>query len=250
MWELGFVSIAGYVPDYPSSDENRLNGIILPYIIYRGEFIRAGDKGIVRGRLLRSDRLELDLSLDGSFDSDSDKNLARTGMPDLDYLFEFGPRLEVSLMDSFQGGRVELEIPLRAVISTDFSSLSFEGVVLHPQVAWQHENLYGTGTEFKICSGPIFATEGFMDYFFEVPAPFASPTRRLYNAQGGYLGSEIRISAVKKLNDLFSIVGDIKANFYNGSRNDDSPLFRDDFTSSVRIGFICTPFKSSRKVSD
>ena len=51
LWEIGLVGIAGYVPDYPSSDENRLNGIVLPYFIYRGEIFRAGDKDIIRGRI-------------------------------------------------------------------------------------------------------------------------------------------------------------------------------------------------------
>ena len=103
----------------------------------------------------RSERLEFDMSLDGSFDSDSNKNMARKGMPDLDYLFEAGPRPQMTLTNHFRGGKVDLELPLRAVISTDFSSASYEGVVFHPQLAWQHENLYGTGTRFKISSGPV-----------------------------------------------------------------------------------------------
>ena len=69
LWELGLIGIGGYVPDYPASDENRFHAIPLPYVVYRGKIFRAGDKGLVRGRFIRKDRLEFDLSLDGSFDA-------------------------------------------------------------------------------------------------------------------------------------------------------------------------------------
>lgn len=250
LWEIGLVGIGGYIPDYPSSNEDRVKGIVLPYLVYRGKIIRAGDKGIARGRIIRSDRVEFDLSLDGSFDTDSDDNLARRGMPDLDYLFEVGPRLQVTLTDHFWGGKVDLEIPARGVMATDFSSLSFKGAVLYPQLAWQQDNLWGTGTRFKISAGPIFATEKFMDYFFEVEPRFATPERPAFNAQGGYLGSEMRLSAIRKIRADLSILGDVKINFYDGSQNDNSPLFRDESSISIRAGLLWAPFRSKQKVSE
>jgi outer membrane protein len=250
LWEAGLAGIGGYVPDYPSSDENRADGIILPYLIYRGEIFRAGDKGIARGRILRSERAEFDLSLDGSFDTESDDNIARKGMPDLDYLFELGPRLQITLTDHFLTGKVDLEIPARGVIATDFSSLSLEGIVFQPQIAWQHYDLFGTGTKFKISAGPIFATEDFMDYFFEVQPRYATPERAAFDARGGYLGSEITLAGIRDIRDFLSVIGDFKIGYYRGSANDDSPLFRDDVTLSVRIGLLWRPFRSKRTVRE
>lgn len=246
LWEAGLAGISGYVPDYPSSDENRADWIVLPYLVYRGEVFRAGDKGIARSRLVRSERVEFDLSLDGSFETESEDNLARRGMPDLDYLFELGPRLQITLTDRFQGGKIDLEFPARGVIATDFSSASLEGIVFQPQIAWQHGNFLGTGTRFKLSFGPILATEDFMDYFFEVEPRYATRERPAYDGRGGYLGSELALSGIREIRDFLSIIGDIKIDYLKGSSNEDSPLFRDDITVSVRIGLLWTPFRSKR----
>lgn len=250
LWEAGLVGIGGYVPHYPASDENRPDGILLPYLVYRGEIFRAGEKGIARGRLFRSKRVEFDLSLDGSFETESEENLARRGMPDLDYLFELGPRLQVTLTDRFLGGKIDLELPFRGVIATDFSSVSSEGIVFQPQIAWQHGNLLGTGTKIKLSFGPIWATEEFMDYFYEVEPRFATRERPAFDGRGGYLGSEFTISGIRKIDDYLSIIGDLKIDYYKGSSNEHSPLFRDDVTISVRIGLLWTPFRSKRMVRE
>ncbi len=250
LWEAGLVGIGGYVPDYPASDENRLKAIVLPYLVYRGDIFRAGDRAILRGRFIHKDRFELDISLDGSFDTESDENLARRGMPDLDYLFEVGPRMQITLKDDFLRGKIDLEIPLQGVIATDFSSLSLKGLVFQPQVAWQHNNFWGTGVRLKIGVCPIFATEDFMDYFFEVEPRFTTPARHAYDAQGGYLGSEMRLAAIRRIGKDLNIIGDMKMDVYTGSKNDDSPLFRDPSNLSIRVGLIWTPFQSKRKVRE
>lgn len=250
LWELGLVGISGYVPDYPAADDSRLNGIILPYLVYRGEIFRAGDKGLFRGRIIRNDRLEFDLSLDGSFEAESDDNLARRGMPDLDYLLEVGPRLQIILSKDVMKGKVDLELPLRAVIATDFSSLSYGGLAFHPQLAWQHSDFWGTGTQLKISAGPIFFSEKFMDYFYEVEPRFATSERTVYDARSGYLGSEFQIAAIKKLGKYLTIFETIKLDYYKGSANNDSSLFRDNFTVSVSVGLIWATFQSKEQVKE
>lgn len=96
LWELGIVGGGGYVPDYLAAGDSHAKGIGSPYIMYRGKFWRLGEKGIVRGRLAHKRNWGLDISLGGSYASDSDDNKARKGMPDLDWMAEIGPRLQVT----------------------------------------------------------------------------------------------------------------------------------------------------------
>ena len=250
LWELGLVGIGGYGPDYPAADESQLKGLPLPYLIYRGKILRAGDKGLVRGRFFRSERLEFDLSLEGSFDAESDDNFMRRGMPDLDYLFEIGPRLQITLKKDVMKGKLDLELPLRAVIATDFTSLSYEGLVFHPQLAWQDDDFLGSGTRLKVGAGPIFFSEKFMDYFYEVEPRFATSGRTAFNARSGYLGSELQVAAIKKLGKHLSIFQSIGLDFYEGSANNESSLFRDDFTVSFRVGLIWRAYQSTQKADE
>ena len=133
LFELGVAGGVGYVPDYPAAGQNHFNGIALPFPIYRGDFIRSDSKGLLRGRLIHSQNFELDVSFSGSLDADSDDNDARRGMPDLDYMAEVGPRLQWTFARAARWARMDLELPVRAVFSTDFSSVEHRGFLIEPQ---------------------------------------------------------------------------------------------------------------------
>jgi outer membrane protein len=245
--ELGVIGGGGYVPDYPAAGQNHFNAIGAPYLIYRGSFLRAGDKGIVRGRFISTDRVEFDVSLDGSYRAESDDNDARQGMPDLDYLGEVGPRLQITLAKAARDAKIDLEMPLRAVFSTDLSDLNYRGIVFHPQLAYQHENFFGRDLRFKLGIGPIFASSELMDYFYEVEPRYATASRPAYSADAGYLGSEVGLRVVKKVTGRFQVFGLGNLGLYYGAANEDSPLFRDDMTWSVGIGAAWSFYQSKRR---
>jgi MipA family protein len=116
LWEVGVAGVGGYVADYPGAEQSRFRGLPLPYFIYCGEVLRAGDGGLLRGRYDLSDRLEIDLSFDGSLNADSDDNTLRRGMPDLDFLAEIGPQLKWTAWRNDQR-TFTLNLPVRAVLS-------------------------------------------------------------------------------------------------------------------------------------
>ena len=95
--ELGFATGGGYLPDYPAANESHSQHNALPYITYRGKFLRSDEKGLLRGRVVSTRNVELDVSLSGAFSVDSGDNDARRGLPDLDYLGEIGPRLQMTI---------------------------------------------------------------------------------------------------------------------------------------------------------
>jgi outer membrane protein len=248
LWEIGLAGGGAWVPDYPAADENHLVGLPLPYFVYRSRIFRAGDDGIVRGRFLRSERHEFDISISGSFPTDSDNNDARRGMPDLDYLFEVGPRLKLTLAKAGPQGKVGIELPVRTVFSMNIDEAGYRGVVFHPKLVYRHNDLFTTGVTLKVSAGPIFATEKLMDYFYEVAPRFTTSVRPAFDADAGYLGSEFTIFARKKLTDRISIFGAVKVGYYEGATNQGSPLFRRDVTVGIGFGFIWSIYQSKRLV--
>ena len=250
LWELGVAGGGGYLPDYPASDENRFKGIALPYAVYRGEILRAGDKGIVRGRFLKNDRLEFDLSADGSFPADSDDNDAREGMDDLDFLLEVGPRLQVVLARAARDAKIELELPVRAAFSADFFEIKYRGVLTHPKISYQHNDFLGTKIQMKLSAGPIFATEELHDYFYEVNANDVRAGRPLFDADPGYLGSEFQLGLSRSITENIRVFGGVQLGYFEGAANEDSPLFRDELTVGAGIGLVWSFFQSEQRVKD
>ena len=191
----------------------------LPFFVYRGDFLRVGDKGIVRGRFWETDRIEFDVSLNGSFPTKSDDNNARDGMDDLDYLFEIGPRLQITLAKAPKWAKIDLELPVRAVFSTDLSSVEYQGVVFHPKLAYERENLLGPDSRLKVGIGPIIANSDLQEYFYEVKPKFARPGRPAFEADAGYLGTELQISLYTPITEQFRLVSVVRgANWVYGHK--------------------------------
>lgn len=251
LWELGAAGGAGITPDYPAADEYHPVGLVLPYVLYRGRILRAGDKSaIARGRFLHSERLEFDLSLSGSFPADSNHNDARRGMPDLDTLIEVGPRLQLILAAPLPQVKIGFELPIRTVFSVAFNGIGYRGVTFHPRLTYYHDDLFGVITRLKLIAGPIFATEELMDYFYQVRDRYVTAERPAYNAAAGYLGSEIGLLARRQLSRHLSLYGALKVSYYKGATNADSPLFRTNKTAAVGLGFVWSFYQSHRRGVD
>ncbi len=249
LWELGIAIGGGYVPDYPAAAQNHFKAIALPYVIYRGDFLSAGEGAILKGRIVRTSRFEFDVSLDGSFAADSNSNDLRKGMNDLDYLGEIGPRLQILIGKSVDGQKVELELPVRAVFSTDLSGIDYRGLVFHPELAYQNPDFINWGIKFKLSGGPIFASEKLQDYFYEVPAAFATATRPQYDAAAGYLGSTVSAKAVMPVSQSVNLFALGEIGLYTGAENADSPLHGEDVNVSLGIGITWSFYQSKRMVN-
>ena len=249
LWELGIAVGGGYVPDYPAAAQNHFKAIALPYVIYRGDFLSAGEGAILKGRIVKTSRFEFDVSLNGSFAADSNANDLRKGMNDLDYLGEIGPRLQILIARAVDGRKVEMELPVRAVFSTDLSSVDYRGVVFHPELAYQNPDFINYGIKFKLSGGPIFATERLQDYFYEVPAAFATATRPRYDAGAGYLGSTLSAKAVMPVSQSVNLFALGEIGLYTGAENADSPLHGEDVNFSLGLGITWSFYQSERMVT-
>jgi outer membrane scaffolding protein for murein synthesis (MipA/OmpV family) len=77
--EVGAGAAALSFPDYRGSNKRQSWLLPIPYIIYRGEFLQA-DERRTRGLFYHTDRLEIDVGINGSVPVDSGKNAARRGL--------------------------------------------------------------------------------------------------------------------------------------------------------------------------
>jgi len=97
LWEFGLGAGALVFNDYRGAATMHAYPVPVPYLAYRGKFLRSDHNG-VRGRLFDQDRIELNLSVNGTTPVRSDS--ARHGMPDLRPTLEVGPSLAVHLWRS------------------------------------------------------------------------------------------------------------------------------------------------------
>lgn len=240
LWELGLGAAALSFPHYRGSDERQNWLLPAPYIVYRGEYLQA-DERRVRGLFFRSDRAELDVSLNGSVPVDSDDNEARRGMPDLDATAEIGPSLNVKLAESAdRKTRLELRLPARAVFASDFSYVRHVGWMFQPNLAVDIRDPLGhAGWRLGMLAGPIFADRRYHRYFYSVEPAFATATRPAYSAGGGYAGTQV-IAALSKRYRQFWVGGFVKWDNLQGAVFEDSPLVRDKngFAAGVSFAWI------------
>ena len=249
LWEAGVGGFAGSIPDYPAAEQNTFRALALPYVVYRGDILRVGgeeNRGAISGRFIDNERLEFDVSLSAAFPVDSGSNRARRDMPDLDFLFGIGPQLIFKLINEPGHRKLNFSLQARSVFSTDFSRIDHRGYVFNPKLNYTREHVTGLDLKVFTSVGPIFATEKLMDYFYEVDAEFVTPRRRAYDADAGYLGSNITLGVTKRFNNRFRLLLGARLGIHHGATNDDSPLFRDKLNLGVFSAFAWTFVQSER----
>ena len=223
----------------------------MPYLIYRGDLFRADDSGL-RARAALADGIELTLSASAGVNGSSRDITAREGMPDLEWLGEIGPTLRFTLWRGQDEGaprRILLDTPVRAVFSTDWSSVSFRGFTFAPDIAYQHVNFLFPFARLRVSAGVVFGTERYGDYFYEVAPEFARAGRGAFDGQAGYMGARISASYRLPLNERFSVVVGGRVENFSGAANADSPLFRREWNASVVAGFAVSLWRSEATVN-
>jgi outer membrane scaffolding protein for murein synthesis (MipA/OmpV family) len=235
LWELGAGGAVVSFPDYRGSDKQRSYVLPIPYVVYRGDVLQV-DRDKVRGLLFKTERVELDVSVNGSVPVRSGDNPARQGMPDLDPTLELGPSLNVLLVQDPRYN-IALKIPVRAVIASDFRSVHSAGYLAHPQ--FNLDVRAGQGWKLGFVAGPLFGDRRYHDYFYGVAPQYTSPGRAAYTAHGGYSGAQFIAAASKRFDKLW-VGAFIKFDNISGSSFDDSPLVarRNNVAAGLGVSWI------------
>jgi outer membrane scaffolding protein for murein synthesis (MipA/OmpV family) len=223
LWELGAGVGVLTLPDYRGSDERRNLIFPIPYVVYRGEFLKV-DRERIRGLFFKTERLELSFSLSGSPPVSSGDNKAREGMPDLDPTLELGPQLNILLWDS-EPYKLTAQLPVRKVIATDLRSVHNAGIISNPILNLDVRDIGQPGWKLGLSGGPLFANRVYHDYFYGVDPADARPGRPAYDASGGYSGTQFTVALSKRFANFWTGAF-MRAYDLHGTAFDNSPLLK------------------------
>lgn len=248
LWELGAGATALSFPAYRGSDTNETFLFPLPYVVYRGEVLKADRRG-VRGELFQSDRLELTVSAALSPPAPSKDIEARRDMPDLHATFEIGPEFDATLWRSENRARfLKILVPLRAAYTVERSPKHI-GWVFQPKLNMDITDLPRMpGWSLGLLAGPVFGDRKQNQYFYSVPSSFETPQRRAYEASGGYAGMQYLASMSRRF-PRFWVGGFLRYDNLAGATFASSPLVRDRDNFAAGIALFWVFAESSTRVS-
>lgn len=188
LWEAGLLPGMLYMPHYRGSDEYRLWALPLPYVIYRGKFFQLDQDG-VRGIFYRSEHLETSVSGWGN-PPVADDNDARTGMDELDPVFEVGPSVKWYVAGRHPERTLYIQLALRGVFSTTLPGgldVRHRGFKSALNLVWQHHAPWGDPRwHIGLNTGMDASDRKYHRYFYEVPAADARPGRPAYDPDPGF----------------------------------------------------------------
>ena len=247
LWELGLFGGVASTPAYPGSADRSTRGLMLPLLVYRGKVLRADRSGI-SARLFDTERVDLDLGFQMSLPARSDDVPARAGMPDLNSLLEFGPRLKVLLTRPSAPNRVRLELPLRVPLELG-NGFRRQGLVFEPRLVFE------TGSSNRQWQadaniGVVIGNARLNQYFYEVAPQYANATRPAYQAEGGLMMTRLGVSLSHSVNQDWRVFGFTRYDNYAHTANRDSPLFRKNSGLSIGVGFTWTGYRSQARAWD
>ncbi len=252
LWEAGTGPSAVSFPQYRGSNERRTWVLPFPYFVYRGDFLQV-DERRTRGLFFKTDRAELEVSFNGTVPVKSGDNEARRGMPDLDATLEIGPSLNFFLLRSDDRKiKLDLRLPLRTVIASDFSRFRHVGWIFQPNMNLDIRDVLGQeGWNLGLLGGPIYSDRRYNQYFYAVDPAFATANRPTYSPGGGYAGTQF-IVALSKRYPSFWVGGFAKWDTLTGAAFEDSPLVktRQNFAAGFAVAWILGESKTRVETTD
>ena len=245
LWELGAFAVGVSQQAYPGADQQVQRGLALPYLVYRGELLRA-DRGSAALRAIKTSRFELDIGVAGSFGSNADAIEARRGMPDLGTLVEFGPRLKWNLGDAL-GGRWRMELPVRGVFDLN-DGLARRGVAVEPKLGF--ERRAKGGWFYSASVSAIIGDRRLGDTFYGVAPRYALTSRPAYSAKSGLIAGRLQAELTYRPTPDWRLFGFGRIDSVSGAANEASPLVRRTSGASVGLGVAYTWRRSERLAAD
>ena len=246
LWEVGAVGLGVSQQAYPGASESIGRALVIPFGIYRGEWLRV-EGGGANLRAMNTPRFELDLGVSGSLGGRADDTAARRGMADLGTLVEIGPRLRWNITDPQQADRWRLDIPLRGVFELS-NGLATRGAVFEPELTYSHRDregwTYSTGISM------VWANQAMNSLFYGVSAPEATATRAAYEAKAGLLTTRLSGTVSRLLNRDTRLIAFGRLDSVNGAANQASPLVQQNTGWSAGVVLAYTWKQSEARAAD
>ncbi|KKO46502.1 hypothetical protein WG68_04075 [Arsukibacterium ikkense] len=245
LWEAGLIGLSIEQLAYPGAGARVQRNFLLPYLIYRGDFLRS-DRDNVGLRAYKTDTLELDVGFAAALGSSESEIAERAGMPELGTLIEAGPRLRWTLSDNIWGSRLRLDMPLRAVFDLDdglrYSGVSFEPA-LFADVITANELAYTFGIS------ALFGSDKLTDRFYQVTAQYVTADRPEFDAAPGLIALRASGAISKKFSSKWRGFGFARYERVSSAKNRNSPLVVQNGGWSVGFGVTYIWARSTQTVS-
>ena len=246
LWEIGAVGFGVSQQAYPGAGQQVNRALALPFVIYRGRYLRADRDGAAL-RALKTSRFELDIGFAGAFAARSAEIDARRGMPDLGLLVEAGPRLKWNLVQGAAGERLRLELPLRGVFDLD-DGAAHRGMSFEPELAVVHRAEGSWSTSASVSA--IVADRRMARTLYEVAPAFALPERPAFQARAGLVAWRLAASFTRRISPDWLIFGFARMDSVAGAANRASPLVRRTTGATLGLGVSYTWRRSERGAED
>ncbi len=238
LWEVGLVGIAAYQPAYPGSDQDLGRLRVLPFGIYRGSVLHM-DGGGVGLRAFRTPRWEWDASGSAAFGSSANKVRARSGMPSIGTLVEFGPAVTINLGDLVDAKRdlraTRLELPVRAVFDIN-DGFAHQGWTFEPRLS--HTAWTGRSASLVVSAGVLFGDRRLNAVYYGVAAPYATADRPQFDARAGLVATRLNASLRHRVSSTVRLQYFAQLESVRGAANEDSPLVRRKQDAGIGISLI------------
>lgn len=189
LWEAGLGLGVLAAPAYLGSRVTRTYAAPWPYVVYRGETLKANREGVGIG-VLETHRARLDLSFSGALPVRS-AGTAREGMPDLPLAVETGAVLKLALLDE-PDRHWSLRLPLRYATGVHRGGLQHIGWISDPTLRHvERFRLFGHSVDWGLDLSVKFQDRDFNNFYYQVTPGQATPGRPAYTSAGGYGGATI-----------------------------------------------------------
>jgi outer membrane scaffolding protein for murein synthesis (MipA/OmpV family) len=223
LWEFGFGAGAVVFNDYRGANAVHAYPLPLPYLLYRGQFLRA-DRDGVRGLLFNRRYVEIELSVNATPPVFSSRGGPRAGMPNLDSTLEFGPALQWHVWrNPNQRLRFDVRLPLREAVTIAAPPRAI-GAVFAPQL---NLDCLGSGAlagwNLGLLAGPLYAQRRYHEYFYAVAPQYANASRPAYEPAGGYSGSQALLATSRRFG-AYWVGAYLRHDWLAGAAFVDSPL--------------------------
>ena len=237
LYEIGAGVISLEVPNYPGAASSTRRTIPFPWIIYRGEVIRADEEGS-RLKFFGSERFEVGFSGGFNFPIESDKNRARKGMPDTDALLGLGPSLLYRLPLGSRLHRLTLGLGTRVnyAVRDDFSRMQHQGHIVEPSARYWFKISEASAFTFFSTLSASAADEKYNAFFYEVDSRFATSQRPAYSARAGLVDTALSLGVSAEASRRLTIFAGIFHANLSLAANKNSPLLEDEQNTAYAVG--------------
>lgn len=231
--ELGLISGGQHLADYRGSKETQTRALVAPFFIYRGDVFKI-DRDGMRGELIKTKRVELNVSAEAALSGGNEDNKKREGMPVLASALEFGPSLNFNLsgVDFTEGW--SLRIPIRGVFAVDSSGFQPIGYVFNPKLTYIDPALFGSWRA-SVNLGVSYGSNKYHDYYYQVQEQYVTTLRPSYDTGSGYSGTYFKAGLSRRKDDFWYGIS-VRYDNLTHAIFEDSPLVETKDYYSVTVG--------------